>query len=74
MGADRVVDIAEKPSVPRSRLAVTGCYMYYACVLDIIRWLAPTVSFADGLRRTVEWYRVNTDWVESVMRKLSQSP
>jgi glucose-1-phosphate thymidylyltransferase len=38
----RVVEIVEKPKRPRSRLAVTGCYMYDSRVFDIIRTLKPS--------------------------------
>ncbi len=38
----KVVRIVEKPRRPRSRLAVTGCYMYDARVFDIIRTLKPS--------------------------------
>jgi glucose-1-phosphate thymidylyltransferase len=38
----RVIGIIEKPRRPRSRLAVTGCYMYDSRVFDIIRTLKPS--------------------------------
>jgi glucose-1-phosphate thymidylyltransferase len=38
----KVVRVVEKPKRPRSRLAVTGCYMYDARVFDIIRKLRPS--------------------------------
>jgi glucose-1-phosphate thymidylyltransferase len=38
----RVTSIVEKPKRPRSRLAVTGCYMYDSRVFDIIRTLKPS--------------------------------
>jgi len=38
----RVVRVVEKPERPRSRLAVTGCYMYDAEVFDIVRRLMPS--------------------------------
>ncbi len=38
----RVKRIIEKPRRPRSRLAVTGCYMYDSSVFDIIRTLQPS--------------------------------
>jgi dTDP-glucose 4,6-dehydratase len=29
----------------------------------------PTVDFPNGLRATVEWYRANADWVQSILTK-----
>lgn len=39
---DRIVQIEEKPTDPRSRYAVTGLYMYDAKVFDFIRELSPS--------------------------------
>jgi glucose-1-phosphate thymidylyltransferase len=39
---DRIVSIEEKPSRPRSDLAVTGIYFYDAGVYDVIRTLRPS--------------------------------
>ena len=39
---DRITGIEEKPSAPRSDLAVTGCYMYDADVFDIVAGLEPS--------------------------------
>ena len=39
---DRITGIEEKPSAPRSDLAVTGCYMYDANVFDIVAGLQPS--------------------------------
>ena len=39
---DRIVNIEEKPSPPRSNYAVTGIYMYDPTVFDKIRTLAPS--------------------------------
>jgi glucose-1-phosphate thymidylyltransferase len=41
-GAGRVVAIEEKPAVPRSRLAVTGVYMYDGSVCDRSATLRPS--------------------------------
>jgi len=38
----KVVRVVEKPKRPCGRLAVVGCYMYDACVFDIIRRLRPS--------------------------------
>ncbi|MGE5644554.1 MAG: sugar phosphate nucleotidyltransferase [Acidobacteriota bacterium] len=39
---DRIVGIEEKPARPKSRLAVTGIYMYDATVFDKIKTLVPS--------------------------------
>ncbi|MBM3322057.1 spore coat protein [candidate division WOR-3 bacterium] len=54
----RVVRIVEKPKKPRSRLAVTGCYMYDAKVFDIIRTLKPS------RRNELEITDVNNRYIE----------
>jgi glucose-1-phosphate thymidylyltransferase len=39
---DRIVGIEEKPSQPKSNLAVTGIYMYDATVFEKVRTLVPS--------------------------------
>ncbi len=39
---DKIIGIEEKPDQPRSKLAVTGVYMYDAKVFDYIRELEPS--------------------------------
>ncbi len=39
---DRVVHIVEKPTVPKSNLAVVGVYMYDSDVFDIVKTLQPS--------------------------------
>lgn len=39
---DRIVDIEEKPQVPKTKYAVIGIYMYDGKVFDIIRTLKPS--------------------------------
>ena len=42
LDGDRVVRIEEKPTAPRTHLAVTGVYMYDSEVFEIIRTLKPS--------------------------------
>jgi len=42
LAGDRLVGIEEKPSEPKSRLCVTGIYLYDALVFEIIRSLQPS--------------------------------
>ena len=56
---DRVTKIIEKPVVPETKLAVTGCYMYDARVFDIIGELEPSargeLEITDVNNRYVGW-------------------
>lgn len=55
----RIVGIVEKPRVPRSNLAVTGCYIYDARVFDIIAGLEPSsrqeLEITDVNNRYLAW-------------------
>jgi glucose-1-phosphate thymidylyltransferase len=42
LDGDRIVRIEEKPSVPKSRYAVTGIYMYDRNVFEFCRYLKPS--------------------------------
>ena len=42
ISGDRIVNIEEKPKVPKSNYAITGIYFYDASVFDIIRTLKPS--------------------------------
>jgi glucose-1-phosphate thymidylyltransferase len=55
----RVTKIVEKPRRPKSRLAVTGCYVYDSRVFDIIRTLRPS------RRNELEITDVNNAYLEA---------
>jgi glucose-1-phosphate thymidylyltransferase len=67
---ERVLEIVEKPESPRSRLAVTGCYLYDSRVFEVIRTLAPShrgeLEITDVNNRYIEWgqmrHHVVTGW------------
>lgn len=67
---DRVVRIVEKPAVPETSLAVTGCYLFDARVFDVIRTLEPSsrgeLEITDVNNRYIEWgavsHRVLEGW------------
>ncbi|MSP61386.1 MAG: spore coat protein [Myxococcales bacterium] len=42
LAGDRVIGIEEKPTAPKSRMAVTGIYMYDDRVFDIVRTCQPS--------------------------------
>lgn len=56
---DRVVKIIEKPEVPISSLAVTGCYLFDSRVFEIIDGLEPSargeLEITDVNNRYIEW-------------------
>ena len=66
----RIVEIVEKPAVPPSTLAVTGCYFYDARVFDIVDGLEPSgrgeLEITDVNNRYVAWgamrHRILDGW------------
>jgi len=55
----RVAEIVEKPDLPPSSLAVTGCYLFDNRVFDVIRTLRPSgrgeLEITDVNNRYVQW-------------------
>jgi glucose-1-phosphate thymidylyltransferase len=56
---DRVIEIAEKPSNPRSNFAVTGLYFYNAAVWNIIENLKPSGRGELEITDVNNWYIQN---------------
>ena len=59
MEGDRIVGIEEKPSAPKSNMAVCGIYIFDGNVFEIIRTLAPSA------RGELEITDVNNAYIES---------
>ncbi len=59
LDGERIVSIVEKPSQPKSNLAVTGCYFYDGRVFDIVNGLSPSdrgeLEITDVNNRYIEW-------------------
>ena len=59
LDGERIVGIVEKPSQPKSNLAVTGCYFYDGRVFDIVNGLSPSdrgeLEITDVNNRYIEW-------------------
>ncbi|NIP57324.1 MAG: NTP transferase domain-containing protein [Gemmatimonadetes bacterium] len=70
LDGDRVRRVVEKPDVPPSPYAVTGCYFYDARVFEIVRELEPSergeLEITDVNNRYIEWgemgYRILDGW------------
>lgn len=70
---DRLAEIMEKPSLPPSRLAVTGCYFYDNTVFEIVNTLRPSgrgeleitdVNNTYVARATLHWERIEGYWAD----------
>ena len=63
--ADRVLELCSRPPTLKHFVDDRPGHDY-RCALDVSRisslgWKA-TVSFEEGMRRTVDWYKNNEDW------------
>ena len=52
----RVISIEEKPKKPKSRYAITGCYIYDARCFDMIRSLKPSARGELEITDVSRWY------------------
>ena len=68
LDGERVVRIVEKPKEPRTKLAVTGIYMYDARVFEIIKTLRPSdrgeLEITDVNNRYAEWGELHYEILE----------
>lgn len=71
---DRIISIKEKPKKPKSKLAVTGVYMYSPIVFSIIKQLKPSargeyeitdVNNAFVKRGTLSFHMLNGFWSDA---------
>lgn len=65
----QVLSIEEKPSHPKSNLAVTGCYLYDAHCFDIIRNLKPSTRGELEITDVSRWYLENGELTASILEK-----
>lgn len=56
MDGERVTSIEEKPLEPKSKMAVTGCYVYDKHCFDVIRNLKPSARGELEITDVSDWY------------------
>jgi glucose-1-phosphate thymidylyltransferase len=70
----KVVSVEEKPSEPKSNLAITGCYIYDNRCFDIIENLTPSPRGEFEITDVTDWYlqhgeltatTLNEDWIDA---------
>ena len=71
---DKIISVEEKPSAPKSNLAVTGLYLYDNTVFDIVRELKPSsrgeleitdVNNAYIKRGQMTYHTLQGEWVDA---------
>ncbi len=74
MNGDRVVSIEEKPKIPKTNLAVTGCYVYDNRCFEVIRNLKPSARGEFEITDVTDWYatrnladatRLTDHWIDA---------
>jgi glucose-1-phosphate thymidylyltransferase len=69
MSGDRVIGIEEKPTKPKSNLAITGCYIYDNRCFDIIRNLKPSARGEYEITDVSKGYLEKNELTASILKK-----
>ncbi|NOS68010.1 MAG: NTP transferase domain-containing protein [Candidatus Peribacteraceae bacterium] len=64
----RVISIEEKPKKPKSKFAVTGCYVYDKNCFEIIRNLKPSARGEFEITDVSRWYLEKGELAASVLK------
>lgn len=64
----KVISIEEKPKKPKSRFAVTGCYVYDNRCFEIIRNLKPSARGEFEITDVSRWYMEHGELTASVLK------
>jgi glucose-1-phosphate thymidylyltransferase len=65
----KVVSVEEKPSEPKSNLAITGCYIYDNRCFDIIKNLQPSPRGEYEITDVTKWYLEAGELTSSTLEK-----
>lgn len=66
--AGKVVSIEEKPAKPKSKFAITGCYVYDNRCFDVIRNLKPSARGEYEITDVSRWYMNHGELTASVLQ------
>lgn len=65
---ERVISIEEKPTQPKSNLAITGCYVYDSRCFDVINNLKPSPRGELEITDVTKWYLENDALRASILQ------